>query len=891
MRRQPIPFEASTIRFLFDLLSSSKQLLQFGRTMFIVIFTTSLLTFIVLVISSASYLISLICNESDDGGSTGSLPIDAHDFSTTPTVSPIENFTNVNHCCHEKGHHHSNSEAQSINIYQDATIPEIGPDQTTPLSDHNYHVEPPTSQKQTIESSHQQIVNKLPSSLNSQSSTQTLNNLSWNATPSAQKNVITSLLGVSVSKQLFDDFDQKEMQLGGTGLHWCKTRKSLDKLIQIGVPLNVHNNRQETALHVAIRKRKLQVLIGLLCNDAKLECLNEQGDTPFLLACKMSDIFACQLLIVFDADYNVTDHHGYSARHYVASICERHKGKQPQPQLPSASHLILAMLHEIGAERCSPSTNSHTLLHESEMQPSKQVAHCTDGCAAGGSYNGNSYNRWPNFRRESLHKRHMFADIIEARKNSFQLEDRGNQNKAINDNSPRRSRMLCIDGGGMRGVITCQILIEIQKYLKKPILSYFDWIGGTSVGAYLCCALSIGTSLTALRRNCFDVKDEVFCGNKPYNSKFLERVLKRTFGASTRMSDSKVRRLAVTTVLADRDPCQLRFFRNYKSPADLLEMHGYSAEWFNTLSHHSNPLRSQLSSLSKTASAKSMLSRSSASSVQTNSTSKSSSKRSTSKSATQPSVNKAATDDLADDESGRSVSKENKNDISSIDYVIDEDEQDPLMWQAVRASGAAPFFFKPYGPYLDGGIISNNPTMDILTEFYSDQRVNSFLRARMAENKADKLDHIQPPLPIDQPSQLDIVVSLGTGRGRVIGRQAMIDFGNVASGFATVFSPVELLRSLRAARDLFKKLMQQSCQTEDHILDRAQAWCSSLSIPYFRVNPPLASIFSIDDKRDEQLINALWQTKLYMSAMRVQLEQLGTLLDGSSHDGQDEIKT
>lgn len=39
-----------------------------------------------------------------------------------------------------------------------------------------------------------------------------------------------------------------------------------------------------------------------------------------------------------------------------------------------------------------------------------------------------------------------------------------------------------------------------------------------------------------------------------------------------------------------------------------------------------------------------------------------------------------------------------------------------MVWRAARASGAAPTFFRSEGHYVDGGIISNNPTIDLLTE-------------------------------------------------------------------------------------------------------------------------------------------------------------------------------
>lgn len=859
--------------------------------MFVIIFITSLITVVVLIITSASYLISLICDESDDNNSSESLAIDFantfSDWSDRPSSSVV---------CINPKHHHHYDEFKSINIAHGQAP--IAPSPDTHLGALN------ASRSSLTASS---LATQSPESLSlgptidytTEPHTNDLEDSSWSGSAKEQKTIITSQIGAPASKSLFDDFDAREMQLGGTGLHWCKSRKSLDKLIRLGLPLNARNNRQETAVHVAIRRRKLQVLIGLLVHGASVECRNENGETPILVACKLVDIFACQLLLVYDAEVNAEDKSGFSSRHYIATICEKNRA---QPQMPNPAHVILAMLDEMGARRCIDQASDQVSNKSPTKSGNHQVTSCADGCSTGGTYNGNSYNRWPNYQKESLYKRHMFTDIIEHQRRLNRLrvssinrrKRRASVMSSCEDTQAiERSRLLCIDGGGMRGVIVCQILIELEKFLKKPVISYFDWVGGTSVGAFLSCALCRGTPLKELRKISFDVKDEVFSGNRPYNSKFLERVLKRTYGPSTRMSDVTDRKLAVTTVLADRDPCQLRLFRNYKSTAQLLKQYGYSTDTYDCLSGHSVMSKRRSSGIAGEKKQNKPQVESDANKENVNAAKKETKKRI-------ETVNYSAIDETIKRESSSGLNKgvtvgitdDNTDDSKTdglSDNVIDENEQDPLMWQAVRASAAAPFFFKPYGPYLDGGIISNNPTMDMLTEFHSHERVKSFLRARA--NKKSDLGSQNENIHLfeDPPKSLGLVLSLGTGRGRVIGRQAMLDFGQVASGFATVFSPVELLRSIKAARDLFKKVMQQSCQTEDHILDRAQAWCSSIGIPYFRINPPLATLFSIDDKRDEQLINALWQAKLYMRAMRPQLEELGWLLDGESN--QDELSS
>ena len=52
-------------------------------------------------------------------------------------------------------------------------------------------------------------------------------------------------------------------------------------------------------------------------------------------------------------------------------------------------------------------------------------------------------------------------------------------------------RILSMDGGGMKGLATVQILREIEKGTGKRIHELFDLICGTSTGGMLAVALGI----------------------------------------------------------------------------------------------------------------------------------------------------------------------------------------------------------------------------------------------------------------------------------------------------------------------------------------------------------------------------------------------------------------
>jgi patatin-like phospholipase/acyl hydrolase len=77
-------------------------------------------------------------------------------------------------------------------------------------------------------------------------------------------------------------------------------------------------------------------------------------------------------------------------------------------------------------------------------------------------------------------------------------------------------RMLALDGGGVRGVVTLAYLERIEKILRQRhgdgyrLCDYFDLIGGTSTGAIIAAGLALGFSVAKLQSLYRDLAGAVF---------------------------------------------------------------------------------------------------------------------------------------------------------------------------------------------------------------------------------------------------------------------------------------------------------------------------------------------------------------------------------------------
>ena len=103
----------------------------------------------------------------------------------------------------------------------------------------------------------------------------------------------------------------------------------------------------------------------------------------------------------------------------------------------------------------------------------------------------------------------------------------------------RPRKMLALDGGGIRGVLTLAMLEALERQVG-PLHEFFDYIAGTSTGAIIAAGLARGMSVAELIDFYRKFGPQMFQKthflarlNSLYNNGALEQQLKKTFGEAT----------------------------------------------------------------------------------------------------------------------------------------------------------------------------------------------------------------------------------------------------------------------------------------------------------------------------------------------------------------------
>ncbi|KAM7394621.1 hypothetical protein PAMP_021409 [Pampus punctatissimus] len=309
---------------------------------------------------------------------------------------------------------------------------------------------------------------------------------------------------------------------GGTPLHWAKTAEMCRMLLEHGCAVNYLSKTGESPLHILTKKGRFEAAMVLLTHGANANLKGQGGNTALHLAMKMDHIELIKALIVFGADVEIHNDLGETP-----GLIAARTSKGPNRKI------LLDMLCSVGVQRCLPPSPGSPPPISNKAKP-------------------------PGLGFEDI----VFLGAAVAAMSRGTSETDGPKT-----GERKMERLLCLDGGGIKGLVLIQMLIALEREAGRPTRELFDWVAGTSTGGILALAIIHGKSMEYLRCLYFRMKEQVFKGSRPYESAPLEDFLKKEFGENTKMTDVQYPRVMVTSVLADRHPGELHIFRNYDPPS------------------------------------------------------------------------------------------------------------------------------------------------------------------------------------------------------------------------------------------------------------------------------------------------------------------------------------
>jgi patatin-like phospholipase/acyl hydrolase len=122
-----------------------------------------------------------------------------------------------------------------------------------------------------------------------------------------------------------------------------------------------------------------------------------------------------------------------------------------------------------------------------------------------------------------------------------------------------KKKILALDGGGIRGILSVEILAKIESLLREKLgkdenfilADYFDFFAGTSTGAIVAACLSWGMTADRIRnfylQNGKEMFDKASLLDRYYRNKFqsekLSARLQAEFGADTTLGNDKLKTL------------------------------------------------------------------------------------------------------------------------------------------------------------------------------------------------------------------------------------------------------------------------------------------------------------------------------------------------------------
>jgi predicted acylesterase/phospholipase RssA len=122
--------------------------------------------------------------------------------------------------------------------------------------------------------------------------------------------------------------------------------------------------------------------------------------------------------------------------------------------------------------------------------------------------------------------------------------------------SPGPKKILALDGGGIRGMMTVEVLAQIEALLRKKLArgadfvlaDYFDFVAGTSTGAIIAACVSTGMKVPDIRAFYISSGEEMFDKASllkrfryKYEDEKLAAKMQEVFGKDTTLGSDKLK--------------------------------------------------------------------------------------------------------------------------------------------------------------------------------------------------------------------------------------------------------------------------------------------------------------------------------------------------------------
>uniref|UniRef100_A0A0K0EMU3 PNPLA domain-containing protein n=1 Tax=Strongyloides stercoralis TaxID=6248 RepID=A0A0K0EMU3_STRER len=260
-----------------------------------------------------------------------------------------------------------------------------------------------------------------------------------------------------------------------------------------------------------------------------------------------------------------------------------------------------------------------------------------------------------------------------------------------------------------------------------------------------------------------------------------------------------------------------------------------------------------------------------------------------------------------------------KNKNEECNDKFEKDFKNVLTWEVGRSSSAAPTYFEPYKGLIDGGIMSNNPALELLTEFF-EHNYSKFINENLStissesslekdedflNNKIIKITKNLWPTSYclkkknkigekgdDMMENIACLISIGTGgcKGNIKvpetnqylqqsptttnnknnknnNNNDNNDSNNINNNNNNNNNEPHkknIIKKLVDLKGILPLFIRQLTASDGLPVERARAWCHSIGVPYFRFTSSHTTRLKLDDSNDASIIQMMWDTEVYL---------------------------